>query len=157
MERTNQDSFEQQKEESTVSNWKTKWLAELKKWPQNFNTAIALVTILIPNTLLYVSIINETVQGPGIKYYKLVFSCILGFIVSAFFHGGGLHFQSFTLVQSFVLMVQVKAYGKRSLPTTVIGLGVFMLIMIFMRLHKIIKAMPYCILIGFRFSLGRKK
>lgn len=150
------EKFEHQTTNETWhSSLKNKWLTELKKWPQNLNTAVALVAIIIPNALFYVTVINESVHiGSGIKYHKMVLGVILGFLMSAIFNGGGLHFKTFTMVQAFVLMVQMKTYGVASVSPTCIGMGLIMLMMVYMRLHKVIKVMPYSILVGFQFSMG---
>jgi hypothetical protein len=142
--------------EKVISTFKEKWVAGIKEIPVNINPGIALATILFPNALFIIAIVNERiVKDQQIEYPRVFFGILVGLVMSFLFNGGSLYFKSLTQVQAFILIAQIKSYGIDSLHFTGIGTGLVMFMVIYMKVHKVMRSMPYCLLVGFRFSLGK--
>lgn len=136
--------------------FKTNFSAELKEWPQNINCALAIAVISLPVILSQVDLVNlKSPPGHNIPYWSGFAGMILGYILSFLIHGGGLLYKSFTDGNTFMVMIQNQTYGIRSLPATVVGAGLLILLMVYMKLHKVSRMIPYCILVGFQFSVGK--
>lgn len=127
----------------------------LKAWKSNLDAAVANVAITVPVTLAQIAMINEyTAEKQQISYVYGFLSLFVSYLFSFLLNGGSMLYKALSQIQAFIIMIQIQAYGLDGLRYTCVGAGLFLILLVVLRVHRITEILPNCILLGFQFSMG---
>ena len=121
----------------------------------NFNAAVATVLVSIPTTLSLILALNyHTPKNEDISPQIALISLAFGLLTSFALNGGSGLFKAFTASQSMILLLQIRQFGVKSIFSTTILTGVILLLFFFMRVHKLVRFTPTCIIKGLQSGTG---